>query len=513
MHLTKMTVELNGLNKHEYVTVKQGDVNSRGLSINLVDNGRVYLLTNEHKALLFLTKPDGFEVFTECSIENNCAIARLTEQMLTTSGEAQGELLIIDKTTSAVLKSATIVFLILPSEFYNSDIVSSNEYTLLLQKIQEVEDYKNEIGEYITASDDIDIEDLPSSGGTGSTVAKVYTEEKITGSNVTVKLKDKTYFNLTEEVSNVVIEDPDSIDVNFDCCLFFKTGLLGNNIATKIIDKANIKFTGDDCTSGMLYYKPQKTYLIEFKYAGGILFADVTDYYVTEAEGDNDNKDDNNDKHELLNDFSGADDLINVAMTYYRVRDDYLTYGQTNIMTDNGAKSWEEVTTLWNGVYLRHLDCSAGVGLWLRGIPYDEVLGSKAIYNAKDLSARVDVYPWAFEVRRTAAQIYEDLLALGYILPTEQIHSETEQWAGLKKGDVIFLGGKDNGRTLGIYHVMIFYGLNSDGNRCVIEVSSTNNRYHKYSDGSSSKYNVGCQIIQFTKKNINNIVAVARIQK
>lgn len=516
MQYTKMTVELNGLQKHEYVTVKQGDIESRALMVSLMDNGRVYLLTDNHKVMLMLTKPDGKEVLEECSIENNKVIAKLTEQMLIVAGEAKGELIIIDRKTSAILKSATIVFLILPSEFYNSDIVSSNEYTILLQKIQEIENYKQEMGEYITASDDINIDDLPSSGDTGgnSGTNNIYTEEQISGETQTIKLKNKTFFKVTDTISNITIEDPENMDVNFYCCLFFKTGIFGNNIGTKSIQKTNIKFMGEDCKNGVLYYKTQKMYLIEFKYAGTVLFADVIGYSVAEDEGDDDSKDDNNKgDNGLLADFSGADELIEVAMTYQKVRDDYLTYGQTNIMTSNGSKSWEEVTTLWNGIYLRHLDCSAGVGLWLRGIPFEEVLASKAVYNAKDLSARTDKYPWAFEVRRTAAQIYEDLLALGYILPTEQIHGETEQWAGLKKGDIIFQGGKNNGRTLGIYHVMVYYGLNSQNKNCVIEVTSGATRKHKYSNGTESKYNVGCQVIQFAKKNLNDIVAVARIQK
>lgn len=507
-----ITLDISGIDRFEYVIVKQGDVDTHYLIVKLINNGNTFLINeNNLNARLFFTKPDGKEAFIDCEIKDNNVIICFTEEMLVVSGLAKAEFIISNKLTGQILKTATIDVIIIPSAFQNSNITSSNEYNALIQKIDEVEKYKSELGEFITATDDINIDDLPSSGGSESNNGIVYAEEKISGINVTLQLKDKTYFNLTDEVSNITIEDPANIDVNFNCCLFFKTGLLGNNISTKVIQKVNIKFIGNDCTSGMLYYKPKKTYLIEFKYAGGILFADVTNY--VEVEGDNDNKDDNNDNNQLLDDFSGADELIEVAMSYQRVRDDYLTYGQTNIMTSNGSKSWEEVTTLWNGVYLRHLDCSAAVGLWLRGIHFEEVFASKAVYNAKDLSARTDTYPWAFEVRRTAAQIYEDLLALGYILPQEQIHSETEQWAGLKKGDVIFQGGKDNGRTLGIYHVMIYYGLNSQNKPCVIEVTSSSTRYHKYSDGTNSKYNVGCQVIQFAKKNLNDIVAVARIQK
>lgn len=506
--VTQITLELNGLNKHEYVVIKQGDINSRKIMVKLMDNGRVYLLNNQYKAQLFLTKPDGFEVYVDCIISNNYIILELTEQMLTTAGEALGEILIIDKNTSQLLKSATIVFVILPSEFNNSSITSSNEYNVLLKKIIDIENYKKEIGEYITASEDINISDLPSIGDEESIIKTSYTEENIENSNVNIVLKSNTYFNCISEVKEISIDCPDIFDVNFISKIYLKT-----NTDSKLINLSSVlKFVGDNCKGGELSIKDNTTYLIEFKYASGKILGNVLSYseetQLKEPDGD-----DGENGNTSLNDFSGADDLIEVAMSYYRVRDDYLTYGKTNIMTNNGSKTWEEVTTLFNGVYLRHLDCSGAVGLWLRGITYEEVLGSKAKYNAKDLSPRLDKYSWVMSVRRTAAEIYEDLKNLGWILTDEQLHSETEQWALLKKADIIFLGGQDNGRTLGIYHVMVYYGPNSNGENCVIEFSSTNNRYHKNSNGTNSKYNVGCQIIPFKKKNINNIVAVARIQK
>ncbi len=152
MQLSKLTVELNGLNKHEYVVAKQGDVNSRVLSIKLIDNGRVYLLSDNHKAMFYLTKPDGKEVFTECNIENNYVNVKLTEQMLAVTGEAKGEIIITEKNTSTILKTSTIIILIMPSEFNNSEILSSNEYAVLIQKVQEVDNINEKFKEILNQS-------------------------------------------------------------------------------------------------------------------------------------------------------------------------------------------------------------------------------------------------------------------------------------------------------------------------------------------------------------------------
>ena len=197
--------------------------------------------------------------------------------------------------------------------------------------------------------------------------------------------------------------------------------------------------------------------------------------------------------------FSFADEFCEILENWYNNRDGNLTYGQTNFLTASGSKSWEEVTK--NGY--QTIDCSGLVGAALRGISYEDVYADEETYNNKSLGAN-DEYEWTQEPPRTAAEQCQWAREQGYEVPASLLHTPgTTDYAGLQKGDLIFRGGKNNGRYLGVYHVEVYLGDNQ-----IIEATSSKS-VSKHEDGTSK----GIQKIEFTQKSYADIVCVARIQK
>lgn len=76
---------------------------------------------------------------------------------------------------------------------------------------------------------------------------------------------------------------------------------------------------------------------------------------------------------------------------------------------------------------------------------------------------------------------------------------------GIKKGDLIFWGNKENDRYKGIWHVGIYYGTDTDGVEKVIECTSGSG-VKLHTDGKS----MGLVLSSWDKKNKKDIVCIAR---
>lgn len=304
-----------------------------------------------------------------------------------------------------------------------------------------------------------------------------------------------------------------SISPNFHAVVSFETDILTESI---VLAYEDIIFAGDNTPGGQLILKSNTLYLIDFRYLkSNKILGDVKCYSEGDEGGSVDVGEDSN-TGTTISDFAGANDFINIAMSYFNVRDSYLTYGQTNILTNEGAKSWNEITITGadspDGRY-RKLDCSAFVNLAIRGISFNEVLLNQSAYANKNLDARTTVYTWAKKLPRTAAEMCRAMEEFGWNLPKSNWHTDeaNSNWAGLKKGDIYFLGGATNGRYRGIYHVGIYIGsyTASDGTQkiCILDCSS-NEAISKHTDGKIK----AVRVLQFSKIDRNDIVAVARIQ-
>lgn len=237
-----------------------------------------------------------------------------------------------------------------------------------------------------------------------------------------------------------------------------------------------------------------------------------------------------------LKDFPYADQLVEIAMTYYRNADkEYVsskswsqgtTYRASNTPLSYYCESSMDVkNSFWvakSGKHYKAIDCSTLVGLCLRGYKYEEgPYASKAKFDTfrTNRNQTNPTVSWAFSVPRTAAEIGEYCANKGWIVPISSIGSASDNYSGLKKGDLIFWAKKDsNGkykepdRYMHISHVAIVYGNSSTySNRlAVIESTSTTTKQHTLSNGST--LNCGVRIKDIANNVPDEIVLVARIQ-
>ena len=239
---------------------------------------------------------------------------------------------------------------------------------------------------------------------------------------------------------------------------------------------------------------------------------------------------------EELKDFPYADDLVEMAMTYWRNADNEyidgqswrqgITYRSSNTpLSAYCEASMSSENSFWVSIKGRHykaMDCSTLVGLCLRGYTYENgPYANETKFNAfrTDRNQTNPSVSWAFTVPRTAADIGKYCYDNNWIVPLSTIGNSSNNYSGLKKGDLIFWAKKNTDGTyrepdrfMKISHVAIVYGnSNTYNNRLsVIESTSTTTKVHTLSDGS--KVNCGVRIKDIANNKPNEIVLVARIQ-
>ena len=138
------------INKKIYdkLIAKQGDVKSRYLLFNLNINGAAIDLTNKN-VRVYAIKPDGNEVFNDLTISNakqGSCILELTTQILAICGIVKMELVITEGQKK--LSSFEFELEVIKSLNRETSIVSTNEFTALIEglaSLSEYDNYKNEI--------------------------------------------------------------------------------------------------------------------------------------------------------------------------------------------------------------------------------------------------------------------------------------------------------------------------------------------------------------------------------
>lgn len=264
---------------------------------------------------------------------------------------------------------------------------------------------------------------------------------------------------------------------------------------------------------------------------------------------------------ETINDFAYADDLVEIAMTYYRVCDNEytsghawsqgFTYRASNTPMSGECESAQDVTnSLWvkvtnkDGSSTRHykaIDCSTGANMWIRGIPYaSSPYASEALFNSfrtnrlqKNNSVvwsiaptRADGKParYAYELCNYFYRMNKGIVFLkdpdtNKILKGS-IGSSDDDYSGIKKGDIVFYAKKDEDGNwkrpkdtefMHVSHVAICYGHSSTYNKkAVIESTNVTTKKHSFDDGTS--YNAGMRIKQI-ETYADAIVMVVRLQE
>lgn len=138
------------LNRRLYdkIIAKQGDTKSRFLLFQLLDGSIAFNLTNR-SVRAYMVKPDGKEIFNDLIINNYslgyCTL-ELTNQVLAVEGTVKIELMVTEEDRK--LTSSVFELEVIKSINSEKSIVSTNEFTALLNglsSLSEYDNYKNEI--------------------------------------------------------------------------------------------------------------------------------------------------------------------------------------------------------------------------------------------------------------------------------------------------------------------------------------------------------------------------------
>lgn len=124
------------------IDAKQHDLKSRFLKIKLFNEAKEFNVNDRDLAFKFFArKPDGTEVFNNCTVENNFVVIELTSQTLAVAGKVKAELMIYGKVNGEVLTTKPFIINVIESINSQSAIESTNEYSVIMNIVKELEEY------------------------------------------------------------------------------------------------------------------------------------------------------------------------------------------------------------------------------------------------------------------------------------------------------------------------------------------------------------------------------------
>lgn len=188
-------VDFASTNNFLFVKGIQGDGHStRYVDITLLNESQPYEINPDAVEVVIRgTKPDTKVIFNKCSIvDSNTIRAEITQQMSAVPGQGHYEISIMDKEENKTLTSFPFFIVISKSSFDIGYVVSSDEFGLLIEKINQVNTLKLNVAEIIEESLSVIRESRKQTDE-----CKTATEESIDATN---KLKD--FHNSAEEAEN-----------------------------------------------------------------------------------------------------------------------------------------------------------------------------------------------------------------------------------------------------------------------------------------------------------------------
>lgn len=134
-----ITLDLSGKTQIIPVYAKQGDQNSRTLTVTLMDNGVDYTIPSGAVARFAMRKPQsGDNVLDDASISNNQVEITLTQQMLAEAGQACCDVQLYDEASNAMLSSSSFVLDIKPMALDQAAAESSPEYKSFVDALNSI---------------------------------------------------------------------------------------------------------------------------------------------------------------------------------------------------------------------------------------------------------------------------------------------------------------------------------------------------------------------------------------
>lgn len=141
-------VDFASNNNFFFIKGVQGDgYGVRYARLSLSNNGQPYIINKDTvRAIIIGTKPDTKEVCNECEIVDSSTIKfELTQQMLAVSGKGDYSIVIMSTSTNQMLTSFPFYIFSNKTSFDVDYVTSSNEFTLLISKINQVDALSDDV--------------------------------------------------------------------------------------------------------------------------------------------------------------------------------------------------------------------------------------------------------------------------------------------------------------------------------------------------------------------------------
>lgn len=142
---TNINLEMSGDTKRYLVSAKQGDKATRYIVARLLNNGEPYTIPTDARAVINEKKPDGKHVYNACTFSGEYVTVELTNQMLASAGVAYCDIEIRSADNTQVITSASFEMEIEKTQRNESAILSSNEFTELERREQEIAEIEKSV--------------------------------------------------------------------------------------------------------------------------------------------------------------------------------------------------------------------------------------------------------------------------------------------------------------------------------------------------------------------------------
>ena len=138
-------IDLSSNNNFTQYNTIQGDGNDiRGFEVELIENNKPYIISDDVEVFIAGTKPDTKHIFNSCEItEDRKIFVNVTSQMSAITGRGDYQIVLISKTNNQQLKSFPFIIYVKKAAFDAEIITSSNEFQALTCMVNKIDSTLN----------------------------------------------------------------------------------------------------------------------------------------------------------------------------------------------------------------------------------------------------------------------------------------------------------------------------------------------------------------------------------
>lgn len=229
-------LELNNANSQHALAVKHTDT-GRKLYINLTQDSKPYVISDECWVLFHATKSDGTKVVNECMVSNNIVEYAISEQVTSTTGVVNCSIGIYGKinNVNSCIHSALFNIVVYSDAISIDEVISSDDYQAFVDTTANMKTLMAEceeaVGSYASAFDDVN-----DSLGLLVTANGVDLTDRIPASSVTV---DGVKYNWSADAKKITVNCSNTAATSYDFYTFDLTNEMLKNKTLSLTAKSN----------------------------------------------------------------------------------------------------------------------------------------------------------------------------------------------------------------------------------------------------------------------------------